>query len=73
MATLMERSDTVLIQSLALSMQEHWWPVGSTEGVSLGIKRRQLHYEMQMSGQIRWNMSRDIAILMYAARHSERE
>jgi hypothetical protein len=78
MATLMERSDTVITQSLALSMQEHWWPEGCAERDSLRIKRRQLQYEMrmyemQMSGQIRWSTNRDMSILMNAARHSERE
>jgi hypothetical protein len=73
MATRMELSDTVLTQSLALSMQERWWPVNSAQRDSLGIKRRQLDYEMQMSGQLRWRMSHDMAIRIEAARKSERE
>jgi hypothetical protein len=27
----MEQSSTVLTQSLALSLQEHWWPAGSPQ------------------------------------------
>jgi hypothetical protein len=73
MATRMERADSVLTQSLALSMQERWWPPGSAQRESLRIKRRQLDYEMQMSGQIRWRMNRDMAIRLEAARKSERE
>jgi hypothetical protein len=73
MATRMEHSDSVLTQSLALSMQERWWPVVSAQRDSLRIKRRQLDYEMQMSGQIRWRMNRDMAIRIDAARKSERE
>ena len=73
MATRMERAASVLTQSLALSMQERWWPVGSAERESVRIKRRQLDYEMQMSGQIRWRMNRDMAIRLDAARNSERE
>jgi hypothetical protein len=73
MATRMEHSDSVLTQSLALSMQERWWPVGSAQRDSLRIKRRQLDYEMQMSGQVRWRMNRDMAIRIDAARKSERE
>jgi hypothetical protein len=73
MATRMEHSDSVLTQSLALSMQERWWQVGSAQRDSLRIKRRQLDYEMQMSGQIRWRMNRDMAIRIEAARKSERE
>jgi hypothetical protein len=74
MATRMEHSDTVLTQSVALSMQERWWPVGSAQRDSLRIKRRQLDYEMQMSGGIRWwRMNRDMAIRIDAARKAERE
>jgi len=54
-------------------MQERWWPAGSAQRVSLRIKRRQLDYEMQMSGQMRWRMNRDMATRMNAARNSERE
>jgi hypothetical protein len=73
MATRMEHSDTVLTQSLALSMQERWWPVNSAQRDSLRIKRRQLDYEMQMSSQPRWRMDHDTAIRIEAARKSARE
>jgi hypothetical protein len=73
MATRMELSDTVLTQSLALSMQERWWPANSAQRDTLRIKRRQLDYEMQMSGQLRWRMNHDMAIRIEAARKSERE
>jgi len=63
----------VIAQSLALGMQERWWPAGSAQRESLRIKRRQLDYEMQMSGQPRLRMNRDIAIRMEAARKSGRE
>jgi hypothetical protein len=73
MAKRMERADSVLAQSLALNMQERWWPAGSAQRELLRIKRRQLDYEMQMSGRIRWRMNRDMAIRIKAARKSERE
>ncbi len=73
MATRMEHADSVIIQSLALSIREHWWPVGSPEHDSLRSKRRQLDYEIEMSSQMRWRMDHDFAIRMEAARRSERE
>ena len=73
MATRMERADTVLAQSLALSMQERWVPLDDAQRESLRAKRRQLDYEMQMAGRMRWRMDRDMTIRMNADRNLERE
>ncbi len=73
MAMHMEHADSVLIHSLALSMQERWWPVGSAQADSLRMKHRQLDYEILMSSRLRWRMNHDMSIRMEAARRSERE
>ncbi len=73
MATRMEHADSLLAQGLALSMQVRWWPENSAQRDSLRIRRRQLDYEMQMSGRTRWRMNRDMAIRIQSARTSLRE
>lgn len=73
-AARMEESDTVLTQSLALRMQERWWPASSPQRVVLRAKRRQLDYLMTMSSRIRpWRMNRDMAVRIEAARSTTRE
>jgi hypothetical protein len=73
-AVRMEQSDTMLTQSLALRMQEHWWPPGSPQCDVLRAKRRQLDYLMTMSSRIRpWRVNRDMAVRIEAARSSARE
>ena len=70
----MEQSSTVLTQSLAISMQERWWPPGSPEREVLRAKRRRLDYLMTMSSRIRWwRMDRDMAVRIDAARKTDRE
>ncbi len=70
----MEQSDTVLTQSLALSLQERWWPAGSPQRAVLRAKRRQLDYLMTMSSRIRWwHMNHDMAVRIEAARSTDRE
>ncbi len=74
MAAHMEQSDTMLTQSLALSLQERWWPAGSPQRDVLRAKRRQLDYLMTMSGRLRWwRMNRDMAVRIEAARSTARE
>lgn len=70
----MEHSDTVLTQSLALSVQERWWPAGSPQRDVLRAKRRQLDYLMTMSSRIRWwRLNHDMAVRIEAARSTARE
>jgi hypothetical protein len=70
----MERSSTVLTQSLAISMQERWWPAGSPESELIRAKRRRLDYLRTMSDRVRWwRVNRDTALRIDAARKTERE
>jgi len=70
----MEQSSTVLTQSLAISMQERWWPADSPEREVLRAKRRRLDYLMTMASRVRWGrMNRDMAVRIEAARKSDRE
>jgi hypothetical protein len=70
----MEHSDTVLTQSLALSVQERWWPVSSPQRAVLRAKRRQLDYLMTMSSRIPpWHLNHDMAVRIEAARRAARE
>lgn len=74
MVARMEQSSTVLTQSLALSLEERWWPAGSPQREVVDAKRRRLDYLMTMSSRIRWwRMNRDMAIRIDAARQTERE
>jgi hypothetical protein len=74
MAARMEQSDTVFTQSLALSLQERWWPVGSPQHDVLRAKRRRLDYLMMMSSRIRSRrMNHDMAVRIEAARSTDRE
>lgn len=74
MAARMQQSDTMLTQSLALNLQERWWPAGSPQRDVLRAKRRQLDYLMTTSSRIRWwSMNHDWAIRIEAARSTARE
>jgi hypothetical protein len=75
MVARMEQSDTVLAQSLALSLQERWWPAASPQRVVLRAKRRRLDYLMTMSSRIPrpWRMNHDMTVRIEAARSTDRE
>jgi hypothetical protein len=74
MAAQMEHSDTMLTQSLALSLQKRWWPSGSPQRKVLLAKRRQLDYLMTMSSRLRWwRLNHDMAVRIEAARSTARE
>jgi hypothetical protein len=74
MVARMEQSSTVLTQSLALSLQERWWPAGSPQREIVRAKRRRLDYLMTVSSRSRWwRMNRDMAVRIDAARHTDRE
>jgi hypothetical protein len=74
MVVRMEQSDTALAQSLALSLQERWWPAGSPQRGVLRAKRRRLDYLMTMSSRISWwRMNHDMAVRIEAARSTDRE
>ena len=75
MVARMEQSDTVLAQSVALSMQERWWPAGSPQRDVLRAKRRRLDYLMTMSSRIPrpWRMNHDMTVRIEAARSTDRE
>lgn len=70
----MERSDTVLAHSLALGLQERWWPTGSPQREVVSAKRRRLDYVMTTAGRIRGRrLNRDMAARIDAARRTDRE
>jgi hypothetical protein len=70
----MEKSDTDLAQSLALSIEERWWSAGTPQRAVLRAKRRQLDYLMTTSSRIRpLRMNHDMAIRIAAARSTPRE
>jgi hypothetical protein len=70
----MEQSSAVILQSMALRIQERWWPVDSPQREVLNTKRRRLDYLMEVSGRMRWwRMNRDMAVRIDAARRTERE
>jgi hypothetical protein len=70
----LEHSDTVLTQSLALSVQERWWADGSPELAVVREKRRRLDYLMFTSGRERLgHLNRDMALRIAAARHTAGE
>ena len=74
LAVRMEQSSTVLTQSLAISMQERWWPAGSPQREVLLAKRRRLDYLTAMSSRVRWwRTDRDMAVRIDAARKTDRE
>jgi hypothetical protein len=70
----MEQSSSVLTQSLALSVQERWWPAGSAQLDALQKKRRRLDYLLTMSSRLRWwHLNKDMAVRIDAARRTDRE
>jgi hypothetical protein len=70
----MEQSSAVILQSLALRIQERWWPVDSPQREVLNTKRRRLDYLMEVSSRLRWwHLNRDMAVRIDAARRTERE
>jgi hypothetical protein len=73
MVALLEQSDTVLAQSYALSIQERWWPAGSSEREVVRAKRRRLDYVIAMSSQERLRLNHEMAIRIDAARRYTRE
>lgn len=74
MAANMEHSDTVLVHSLALSLQERWWPTDSPQREVVSAKRRRLDYVMTTAGRIRWwRLNRDMAARIDAARRTDCE
>ena len=74
MAARMERSDTILTQSLAISLQEGWWPPGGPQQDVLRAKRRQLDYLVATSSRLRWwRLDHDMAVRLEAARITARE
>ncbi len=70
----MEQSSAVILQSIALRIQERWWPVDSPQREVLNTKRRRLDYLMEVSSRMRWwRINRDMAVRIDAARRTERE
>jgi hypothetical protein len=67
-------SDNFLLQSLAVSIQQKWWPEGSLERGQLRARRRQLDYVMLASSRIRvLHVDRDSAQRLEAMRKSNDE
>jgi hypothetical protein len=74
MVARMEQSSTVLAQSLALGLQERWWPPASPQGEVVCAKRRRFDYLLTTSGRIRWwRINRDVALRIDVARRTDRE
>jgi hypothetical protein len=70
----MEQSSSVLTQSLALSLEERWWPAGSPRGEIVRAKHRRLDYLLTKSSRIRfWHRNTDMAVRIDTARHTDRE
>jgi hypothetical protein len=70
----MEQSSGVILQSMALRIQERWWPVDSPQREALNTKRRRFDYLREVSSRMRWwRMNRDMAVRIDAARRTERE
>jgi hypothetical protein len=70
----MEHSAAVLTQSLALSVQQRWWPAGSPQRDALAARHRRLDYLLAISSRIRWwRMDRDMAVRLDAARRTGSE
>ena len=67
-------SDNFLLQRLAVSIQQKWWPEGSLERGQLRARRRQLDYVMLASSRIRvLHVDRDSAQRLEAMRKSNDE
>jgi hypothetical protein len=74
MVARMEQSSIVLTQSLALNLQERWWPPGSPQREVVCAKRRQLDYVLTTSSRLRWwRINRDVALRIEVARRTDRE
>lgn len=70
----MAGSDNFLMQSLAVNIQQKWWPEGSLEREQLRARRRQLDYVMLASSRIRvLHLDRDWAQRLEAMRKSNDE
>ena len=67
-------SDNFLLQRLAVSIQQRWWPEGSLERGQLRARRRQFDYVMLASSRIRvLHVDRDSARRLEAMRQSNDE
>lgn len=70
----LEKSDTVIAEVEALSLQRRWWPADSPQGKAVLAKRRQLDYLISASSRERpVHANRDARMRIQAARHFERE
>jgi hypothetical protein len=67
-------SDNFLMQSLAVSIQQKWWPEGSLEREQLRARRREFDYVMLASSRLRvLHLDRDSARRLEAMRESNHE
>jgi hypothetical protein len=74
MTARLSESDNVLMQGLAISIQQKWWPEGSVEREQLHAQRRQLDYVLEASTRTRvLHMRRDSAERLKSLRNSNRE
>jgi hypothetical protein len=74
MTARLSESDNVLMQGLAISIQQKWWPEGSVELERLRAQRRQLDYVLDASTRPRvLHQSRDSAERLKSLRNSNRE
>jgi len=68
------KSDTIIVQSLGLSIQEKWWPEGSAERESLKGQRQQIQYLLIASSRERiLHLNKDFATRLDAMRRTSSE
>jgi hypothetical protein len=74
MMSRLSRSDTAIMQSIGLSIQERWWPDGSPERDRLQAERRQLYYVMDAASRPRiFRQNEEWAIRLDALRKTQTE
>jgi hypothetical protein len=73
MVNLMERSDKLITQSLALSIQERWCPAESSQREAVNAIRHRLDYLIAMMGQSRpWDTMSPSVLMRHATARAKR-
>ena len=70
----LDASDSIIAQSLSVSVQSKWWPAGSPEAQALRARRLQQEYEVQAAGRVRQGrVDADAELRVAALRQSATE
>ena len=70
----LDASDSIIAQSLSVSVQANWWERGSPEAEALRSRRQQLEYLVQASGRVRsGRVNADAELRVAAMRDSRTE